>query len=243
MLLFRHTFDRPVTPASAGEVAGRWAARVGEARAYDDVLPACFVNPADTSDERGGEAGDDDGRSKDFLGTEWLTWLWYTSHVESSEITASREDSIAVLFEKSLQLECAFKLSGSTAIRADAPTRLPEAPVALAGGKRPVRAGLQIALHGDAFSFGLRGDVMHFSGVRLPPPEDVSSPRDVFVDRIEKLRDLIGAVEALYSVFLKRRLSSKWPQTLNAMRSWIAAGRYEGATFEGTGPAALEAAS
>ena len=110
-------------------------------------------------------------------------------------------------------------------MKAEGPTRLPEALVGLAGGKRPVRAGLQLAVHGDVYAVGIRGDVMHFSGIKLPPPEDAGTPRMVFEDRIERLRDLVDAVNDLYVGFLKRRFSSKWSNTLNAMRNWIAAGR------------------
>jgi len=227
MLLFRETFDRSVVAASSGEMAARWSATAGESRRFDDCRPDHFINPPDGADEPAPAMGSaDEARSKDFLGTEWLTWLWYTSHVESPEITTPKGDSITVLFEKSLQLECAFKITGATAIHADGPTRLPEAPVALAGGKRPIQAGLQIATPGGGFSFKVRGDAMNFSGVQLPPPENPATERVVFEDRIEKLRDLIDATEQTYTAFLKRRLSGKWPQTLNVMRNWIAAGSY-----------------
>ena len=238
MLLFRQTFDRSVTPASSGEMAARWSAKAGEARTYDDCGPALFINPPAGADQQEAFSGSaDDGRSRDFLGTEWLTWLWYTSHVEAPEIVPPEGEPVTVLFEKALHLECAFKITGTTAITADGPTRLPEAPVALAAGKQPIRAGLQIATHGDAFSFKVRGDVMHFNTVQLPPPQDANSRRAVFEDRIDKLRDLNDAAERMYAAFLRRRLSGKWPQTLSAMRNWIAAGRYDRQTVDAPMPA------
>src|SRR5205085_4054055 len=112
---------------------------------------------------------------------------------------------------KSLQLECAYNVSGNASITADSPARLPETPVAISGGKRPVKAGLQLAAHGDAFALTIRGDGMNFSGVQVAPPEDAKDPRVVFEDRVEKLRTLIDAVGDLYTAFLRRRLSSKWP--------------------------------
>jgi recombination associated protein RdgC len=225
MMLFRETFDLSLVPASSGEMAARYAGLAGETRAFDDCRPAHFVNPPD-----GAEVETDSNRfmesaGKDFLGTEWLTWLWYTSHVESSEIMTGIGESVVVMFEKALQLECAFKLTGTTAINAEGPTRLPEAPVAMSNGKRPVKTGLQIAARGELFSLSIRGDVMNFGSVQLPPIEDATDARAVFEDRISKLRDLIDAVGGTYTLFLKRRLSSKWQQTLNAMRTWIAGGR------------------
>ncbi|MBI4579930.1 MAG: hypothetical protein HY718_09530 [Planctomycetes bacterium] len=230
MTLFRLTFDRLLVPVSSGELAARWAATAGEARAFDDCKPAFFVQPPE------GAATDADfpgeGRGKDFLGTEWLTWLWFASQVESPQITTHLGESVTVLFEKTVQLECAFGITGKVAVTADDPTRLPESAVALAGGKRPVRAGLQVAAAGETFSLAVRGDVMHYNGVQLPPPDDASNPRVVFEDRMDKVRDLIQAVDDLYTAFVRRRLSNRWPQTANAMRAWVAAGRHQGETVQ-----------
>jgi hypothetical protein len=224
--LFRTTFDRSVTPLSAGELAARWAGKVGEAAAFDACRPAYFIKPPAGADPEEELVNPAEGRSRDFLGSEWLTWLWYASHVESPTLTVGQGRSVTVLFEKTLQMQCAFGQSGSLAIAAESPTRLPETPVALAGGKRPVRAGLQIAADGDVFGLTVRGDAMNFSGVILPPPDgEVRSPRAIFEERIDHLRRLIETCDALYAAFLKRRLSSKWPQTLGAVRNWIAGGR------------------
>jgi len=238
MMLFRATFDLSLTPASAGEMAARHSALIGETRTFDDCVPAHFVNPPDGTEVAVETSRFMESAGKDFLGTEWLTWLWYTSHVESSDIMTGMGESVTVLFEKALQMECAFKLSGTTAISAEGPTRLPEAPVALATGKRPVRAGLQMASHGDLFSLTIRGDGMHYGGVQLPPIEDATDVRAVFEERIGKLRELIDAVGAIYALFLKRRLSGKWQQTLNAMRTWIAGGRLAGTNVEEPVPVA-----
>lgn len=226
MTLFQMTFEKTLIPVSSGELAARWAAHAGEVRAYDDCKPAYFVQPPD------GAASDQDfegeGRAKDFLGTEWLVWLWYTSQVESAQITTQIGQSVTVLFEKAVQMECAFGISGKLAIQADDPTHLPESSVALAEGKRPVRVGMQIAAGGESFGLNLRGDVMHYSGVQLPAPDEASStPRAIFEDRIEKLRTMIQACDDLHTAFIRKRLSNRWPQALNAIRAWIAAGRHQ----------------
>jgi len=238
MLLFRQTFDRGVVPASSGEMAARWAARAGEGTALDRCRPAHFIKPPEGVETPDETFSTGEGRGLDFLGTEWLTWLWYASHVESPEVKTGQGHTVTVLFEKSLQLECAFKISGSLTILAGGPTRLPEAPVAVAGGKRPVRAGLQIAVLGDVFGFTIRGDAMNVSSVQLPPVEEPGRPRAVFEERMDHLRHFTDTIDALYAAFLKRRLSSKWPKTLAAVRTWVAAGRHAGQM-----PAELGAAS
>lgn len=239
MLLFQQTFDRSLTAGSSGELAARWAQRTGENAAYDQCRPACFINPPDGAEIQDELLNPAEGRSHDFLGTEWLTWLWYATQVESPDITTGQGHPVTVLFEKTMQMECAFKVTGNLGVTADNPIRLAESPVALATGKRPVKTGLQLAVQGDAFGLTVRGDAMNFSGVMLPPPEDTKSPRELFEERMDHLRHLIEAMDTLYVAFLKRRLTSKWSQTLTAMRNWIAAGHHA----TGHEPAALSAAS
>lgn len=243
LLLFRETFDRSLVAASAGEIAARWAAAGGESRLFEDCRPAHFVTPPAGADPGGPAPHGDEGRSNDFLGTEWLTWLWYATQAESPTITTAKAGAVTVLFEKTVQMQCAFKLTGSATISSDSPTRLPEALVALSAGKLPVRAAMQIEAQGSAFNFTVRGDAMAFSGVRLPPPDDGGSARAAFEDRIARLRDLIDAGEGLYAAFLKRRLSGKWPQTLGSMRAWIASCRHAGLPQDGQASGLLEAVS
>ncbi len=242
MLLFRETFDCGIVAASAGEIAGRWAAANGENRLFEDCRPAHFITPPEGAGEPAAGRSDE-GRTNDFLGTEWLTWLWYATQVESPTVTTAKAGAVTVLFEKMLQMQCAFKLTGSASINSDSPTRLPEALVALAGGKLPVRTAMQIEAQGNAFGFAVRGDAMTFSGVQLPPPEDANTAGAVFEDRMGKLRDFIDAAEGLYIAFLKRRLSSKWPQTLSSIRAWIASCRHAAAPQDAQATGLLEAVS
>src|SRR6476646_6271646 len=112
-------------------MAARWSALAGEAHGFDTCEPAHFVNPPEGAELVMPEFAGNEGRTRDFLGSEWLTWLWYAAHAESSEITTQIGQSATVLFEKSMQLECAYKVSGSLSISADAPSRLPETSVAI----------------------------------------------------------------------------------------------------------------
>ncbi|MBP7933212.1 MAG: hypothetical protein KA354_01075 [Phycisphaerae bacterium] len=228
LLLFRHTFDRGAVPASAGELASRWATKAGEGSALDNARPAHLVKPPEGAAEQDDPLIPGEPRSRDFLGTEWLTWLWYASHVESPDVATSQGHPVTVLFERCLQMECAFRVSGTTTITADGPTRLPESSAALASGKRPVRAGLHVAVHADVYALTVRGDAMNFSAIRLPDPEDGADRQTVFESRVEHLRNLIEGIDALYHAFLKRRLSTKWPQTLGILRNWVAGGAAPG---------------
>jgi len=226
--LFHQTFDRSLTPASSGELASRYAAAARLSGAYDDVRPSQFTRPPEGTEAGHSCAPPDESRSKDFLGTEWLTWLWYRCRYEGIEETEiDGEEAVVCRFEKSAQLVCAYGLTGSLALRSDDPAHAPESRAAMATGKLPVRAGLQIVHRGQAFACVVRGDVMHFSAVQLPAAQDGANPRAVFEERTGHLRDFVDAVSASYGEFLRQRLSSRWPKRLAAIRGWIAAGAGE----------------
>ncbi|MBN1491655.1 MAG: hypothetical protein JXA69_17210 [Phycisphaerae bacterium] len=228
--LFRDTFDCTVTAASSGELAARFAATGGMHAAYEDLRPAQFIDPPSDAESPRSLAPGDEGRSKDFLGTEWLVWLWYASRHEGTAIVEDEDEETLVRFEKALQLDCAFGVTGSTGVRADDPILRPEAAAALASGKVPIRAGLQLVQHGEVYGGTVRGDVMHFSGVQLPPVSaDATNARVIFEERTGQLRDFNDAVEASYRAFLRQRLSSRWSKALGAIRGWIAAGATAGA--------------
>jgi recombination associated protein RdgC len=220
MNLFRATFDACLTPISAGRLAEADAPSLDLDHSFDECRPAQFVPPPD------GQLCDDsmECATKDFLGTEWLTWLWYAAAVGGSQIHSRKGRACVVMFERSVQMQCAFGLTGKLSLQADDATRLPESTAALAEGKRPVRVGLQLAGNSnEAYSLDIRGDLMRYHGVKLPPTEN-SVGRAMVEERIEHLRELIGMADDLYMTFLSERLSDAWPNRLASIRSWITGG-------------------
>lgn len=223
--LFKETFGHALTAATAGEMASRFAAEARLSGAYEELRPSLFVKPPEEHEQERTFTPPDESRSRDYLGTEWLMWLWYRARHEGTEETPGEgaEESL-VRFEKSLHLDCAFKLTGAVSVRGDDPAHMPESLAGLASGKLPVRSGLQIVHRGEAYACAVRADVMHFSGVQLPAASEPVSPRVLFEERTARLRDFTDAVAASYQEFLRVRLSARWPRQLAAIRAWISTG-------------------
>jgi len=238
-VLFKETFGHALTAATSGEMASRFAGAARLTGAYEELRPAQFTAPPEGAEIDRGAAPADEARSRNYLGTEWLLWLWYRSRHEEVEVTpAGGEEGATGRFEKSLQLDCAYRMTGSVALRTDDPSHSPEAVAALTAGKLPVRAGLQIVHRGEAYVCTVRGDMMHFSGVLLPSTAQPDNPRVLFEERTARLRDFTDAVNACYNEFLKDRLSSRWGKLLAAIRAWIATGSLGGADGALTGMSA-----
>jgi len=222
--LFEQTFERTLTRVGAGAMASRWVTHAGMNGILSETRPAHFVDPPDGAQSRFDTTPSDDPRRNDFLGTEWLTWLWHKAQTESAEFAAPEGDPITLMFEKVLDLKCAFELTGSDTIRADDPSHTPEARVALQTGKLPEKAAVKLMRHGEMYSLSIRADLMNVSSLRLPPIED-QDPQTIFLERIEQLRHATRSIDDLYAAFLRERLSSNWPNNLGNVRRWVAAGK------------------
>jgi hypothetical protein len=157
---------------------------------------------------------------KDFLGNEFLLWLWHETQDGSGVIPIDGIDA-SILFERSLELECAYGQTGKASLKSTVPTQMPEAKSALRTGKVPRKAGLTIDLKTGQFTMALNPETLAISGLKLPNVDDAETPRALFEARINLLRDYLYGLNGLYESFLKIRLSSSWEGEISKVRTWI----------------------
>src|SRR6202043_136741 len=84
---------------------------------------------------------------KDFLGNEFLLWLWHEADHRTGTIKTESANEITLYIDPALDLDFAYGKRGRAFLRGDAPSRMPEARDALRTGKLPRKAGLVL----DAF--------------------------------------------------------------------------------------------
>jgi len=220
--IFERTFGLSLLPLSAGSIAMRQLEPRGKRRDYEDLRPTRFV-PGPEGDGQFPEypwvaKGPE---PKDFLGNEFLLWLWNEADHKGGVVALEGGGDASVLIDRSLDLDCAYGISGRDSLRAEGPTRMPEARDALRSGKLPRKAGFVYESAGLQFSFTLNAETFAFGTVKLPEVEDAENPRVVFEERIGMLRDLCRSFDALFGTFLKRRASSTWDTETTNLRRWI----------------------
>lgn len=203
-----------LTALTAGAVARR------DDRA-EEAAPAAFVPGVSPPDV----AWIADETSRDYLGNEFLLWLWFHTEAESDTVALPDGTEAAVMMARSLTLECPRGVTGRETITHEGPTRLPEAKRAVQSGKLPRKAGLTVVRHDDQFEFTLHAETLAVAGAKLPRPADDLSGRAVVEGRLDKVRGLVEAVEGLYGAFLAARLSADWPGVLARVQRWLARGR------------------
>jgi hypothetical protein len=218
--LFDRAFKIDLQPMGAGTIALRHCENANNRRGYDDLMPTRFVTgPA--GDQQQAEypwtaKGD---ASKDFLGNEFLVWLWHATEKAGGLIDRS-EGAISVMFDRVLELDCAFGQTGRDALRGDGPAKMPEAIDALRVGKVPRKAGMILDQRGQTFGFNFNAESFAVSTLKIPDLE-ADTPRTLFEERITALRDFTQILDKLYGEFLDARTTGAWENHVAAIRKWI----------------------
>jgi hypothetical protein len=215
--LFEQTFGHGFEPLGAGRQAFRLSEPRGLTRGIDDAAPAPFLPGVSPSEL----AWVPDENSRDFLGNEYLLWLWFMLDAESDAIPLDDGSEAAVMLTRTLVLECPRAQTGRETITSDGPTRLPEARRAIQAGKLPRRVGLTVVRHDHQYELTLQAESLAVGGARLPAPEAVDE-RARLEERVTQLRHLLETLDLLYDAFARKRAGDEWPRELARMQKWLA---------------------
>jgi hypothetical protein len=214
--LFQKTFGHSFERVGAGQRAFLLAELREQTRGVDDASPTAFAP--------GGAAGElawlPDEASRDFLGNEFLLWLWYVLEEESDTIGLADGSEVAVLMARTLVLECPRGQHGKESISSDSPPRLPEARRAIQAGKLPRKTGLTLVRQDRQYDLTLHAETLAVTGACLPPPED-EDDRARLEERINLLRHLLETLDLLYDAFGRRRTGSGWSKESARMKKWL----------------------
>jgi len=213
---FQDTFGLKLELITAGSLAYQLAESRDKARDVDDAAPTKFMpdSPVDV-------AWIADESSRNFLGNEFLLWLWH--YLDRVDDTFTLEDSseLTAMMARSLILDCPRGQMGQDAFRSEGPTRLPEAKRAAQAGKLPRRAGLTIVRHDQQYELTLHAESFAIGTAKMPTmPEDVVDARARLEERVTQLRNLTEAVDLLYWRFLSDRLNKSWARN-SEIQNWL----------------------
>jgi hypothetical protein len=214
--LFEETFGLKFEPLTAGRQAFRLGEARQQTRSVDDASPAAFVPGVSPTEV----AWLPDESSRDFLGNEFLLWLWYVLDAEGDALTVADGSEVTAMLARSLVLECPRGQTGRESISSDGPSRLPEARRAIQAGKLPRKAGLTLVRHDRQYELTLSAESLALSGARLPAPEEVEE-RARLEERVTLLRHLLETLDLLYDLFGQCRSAATWPKELAKIQKWL----------------------
>lgn len=214
--LFEQTFGLSFEPLSAGRQAFLLAEPRQQTRGIDDATPASFISGVSPSEY----AWLPDETTRDFLGNEFLMWLWFMLDADTDTIPLSDGSEVAVMLSRTLVLECPRGQTGKENITSEGPTRLPEARRAIQAGKLPRRVGLIVVRHDQQYELTLQAESLAVSGAKLPAPE-TTDERARLEERITQIRHLLETMDLLYDSFNSIRSSDNWTKELARVQKWL----------------------
>ena len=215
-VLFQKTFGQTFEPLTAGRQAFLLAQARRQTRGVDDAAPSAFV-PSLTPEQ---VAWSPDEGSRDFLGNEFLLWLWFMLDAEHDTLKLVDGSQVSMMLTRTLVLECPRGQTGKETITSDGPTQLPEARKAIQAGKLPRRMGMILVRHDQQYELTLQGETLAISGAKLPPPES-EDERARLEERVTQLRHLLETLDLLYDTFMQGRATDAWTKELGRMQKWL----------------------
>lgn len=156
-----------------------------------------------------------------FLGKEFLTWLWYKSEKNEGILQVPDMEAVELWFDDKLTLSSADGSRDQSTFKGEAPTDSPEARMALRQGKKVAEAKLRLIKGQQKWSFGIKGETLALSGVKIPALLSREEDDQVY-ERFYLAEEVNNVVAALYRSFLALRLDKEeWAAELEAMTAWV----------------------
>ncbi|QDU18469.1 hypothetical protein [Urbifossiella limnaea] len=213
--LFGSTFGAGLELVTAGRRAELLAAQLGLTGSAD--APSGFV--AGAGDEVAWVPG---GGPPDFLGNEFLLWLWFLTDRDADSVQLADGSEVTLMPARTLTLQCPRGVTGTGTLASDGPTRLPEARRAAQAGKLPRKMGLTLVRHDQQYELTLHAETLAVGSCKMPDlPEDVTNARAKLDERASQLRELVETLDLMYGRFLAVRLSADWAGELERVRRWL----------------------
>lgn len=214
--LFHQTFERKFELLGAGRQAFNLAELTNQTRHVDDATPTAFAPGGQVSEV----AWMPDENNRDFLGNEFLLWLWHYLEKQSDTIKLSDDSEVALMISRTLQLECPRGQTGRESISSDGPSKLPEAHRAIQAGKLPRKMGLTIVRHEAPYELTLQAESLAVGAAKLPAPE-AEDERARLEERVTQVRHLLETIDLMYAAFIQHRLGDAWTKEAARIKKWL----------------------
>jgi len=168
-------------------------------------------------------------KEKEFVGQDFLTWLWLASESINSDGFFEHEGNpVVLLFDYNMKLECGagdacnqliFKTASGSA------SSLPEIKLAVQQGKKISQAQILISWKDLEFICKLDGSLLELTGIKLPKTvagDDEDGYEARILERIYLAEQLSRIIDSLFLYYLKKRLTPAiWKQELVQFRDWL----------------------
>jgi hypothetical protein len=160
-----------------------------------------------------------------FLGEEFLTWLWYLIEKDQNLLEKFDKDFVGLEIGNRIVFENRKKESGERiTIKGDGAS-LEEGILSLKKGGMVTELNLIYKSAELSWQFTLKGESLNVSSFNLPNTGSPESDEDIEGFVLEKIflyDKLLKILEKIYIYFIDLRLSNKWKNNMiPKIRDWI----------------------
>ena len=157
-----------------------------------------------------------------FLGSEFLTYLWFLTETTDASFTYGKEDEpFEIYFDDRLTVGGAQINAQENLFRGGHPTTSLEAHAALRLGKLAHEARLRFVKGAQEWAFILKAQSLSISALNVPAVLS-KNDEDRFYERMYLAEQLEEMLESLFRRFLSLRLSEAWKnEWLPSIRQWV----------------------
>ncbi|WP_027360670.1 hypothetical protein [Desulforegula conservatrix] len=155
-----------------------------------------------------------------FIGSEFLTWLFYVAENEAFRISEDLEIGISthivnISFENEMPKET-LSIKGDDSVDRD------ECTSALRRGALVSKIRLAFEIRENIYHFTIHADWLSFSSLNLPQTESIAEDSDgATLERIYLYNQAVEAMDKLFERFIRIRLSNDWNAAVSNIRKWI----------------------
>ncbi len=165
-------------------------------------------------------------RRYQFIGDEFLTWLWYTLEQDARLLTRIDPEIAALEIGNRMVFENRYRKDNEETVTIKGEeANMDEGLLALKKGAMVTEVNLVYRSGDQEWRFNLKGESLNLSSLRVPETGKIETREDIEGAVIEKtyLYDkIIKLINVLFQYFIKLRISNEWStKTVPGIRKWI----------------------
>jgi hypothetical protein len=167
-------------------------------------------------------------RDYEFLGREFLVWLWFKSETNAGVFSLGEAGSAELWFGGRIVLQPDEDDRDEKVICLGETSRSREARFALAEYKTVTEAKVKLSIGDNEWSFILDSTWMNFKSFKTPKvmQDKEQDPDGLFYEKFYLIEQALSAMDTIFTSFITLRLSPDWDETeLPAFIQWIREGK------------------
>jgi hypothetical protein len=167
-------------------------------------------------------------RETEFLGNEFLVWLWFRSETGRGMFDLGEKGTAELWFDGKITLQSETERGVETITCAGESPNMKEARFALAGDKRITQAAVKLDIGDNRWSFILDSKWMNFKTFKAPKviQDREEDPDGIFYEKMFLIEEAVSVMNEIYLSFIKLRVSPEWETEEHpALVKWIDEGK------------------